>query len=148
MNNNLTAKATVDIQAPPSAVWKALVTPETIKQYLFGTDTNTDWKPGSPITFTGSWEGKSYEDKGTIITNEKEKQLQYSYWSSFSSLPDNPENYAIVTFDLQPQAQSTRLTVTQDRCTSEESRQHSGQNWNMVLKSIKEIVEAKQLTDN
>jgi uncharacterized protein YndB with AHSA1/START domain len=144
MDNNLTAKATVDIQASASAVWKALVTPELIKQYLFGTDTKTDWKPGSSITFTGSWEGQSYEDKGTIISNEKEKRLQYSYWSSFSSLPDTPENYAIVTFELQPEGEGTRLNVTQDHCSSEESRQHSEQNWNMVLKSIKELVEGKK----
>src|SRR5687768_6475960 len=143
MHNNLTAKAAVDIQAPASAVWKALVTPELIKQYLFGTETKTDWKPGSPITFTGQWEGKSYEDKGTILANEKEKRLQYSYWSSFSSLPDVPENYATVTFDLEPQGNNTRLQLTQDNCASEESRQHSEQNWSMVLKSIKEMLETK-----
>ena len=143
MSNNLTAKAAVDIQAPTSAVWKALVTPELIKQYLFGTETKTDWKVGSPITFSGSWEGKGYEDKGTILANEKEKRLQYSYWSSFSSLPDVPENYATVTFDVAQQGDNTRLSVTQDNCASEESRKHSEQNWSMVLNSIKEIVESK-----
>ena len=143
MSHNLTAKADVDIQAPASAVWEALVTPELIKQYLFGTETKTDWKVGSPITFSGSWEGKSYEDKGTILANEKEKRLQYSYWSSFSSLPDASENYATVTFDLEQQGSNTRLRLTQDNCASEESRRHSEQNWSMVLKSIKEMLEAK-----
>src|SRR5688572_28991914 len=127
---NLTAKASVDIQAPASEVWKALTTPDMIKKYLFGTNTKTDWNPGSPISFTGEWEGQTYEDKGKILTNEKEKKLSYTYWSSFSSLPDLPENYAVVTFELRPQGNKTRLTVTQDHCTSEESRQHSEQNWN------------------
>jgi uncharacterized protein YndB with AHSA1/START domain len=140
---NLTANASVDIQAPPSEVWKALVTPQIIKKYLFGTDTKTDWQPGSRISFTGEWEGKPYEDKGTILANEKEKKLSYTYLSSFSSLPDLPENYAVVTFELQPQGNKTRLTLTQDHCTSEESRQHSEQNWNTVLNTMKEMLEAK-----
>ena len=141
MNDNLVAKATTAINAPAPAVWKALVTPALIKKYLFGTEAKTDWKPGSPITFSGEWEGNKYEDKGNILANEKEKLLQYSYWSSMSSLPDLPENYATVTFELQPQENSTRLTITQDHCATEESRQHSEQNWGMVLKGIKELVE-------
>ena len=141
MRNNLTAKASIDINAPVSKVWEALTNPSMIKKYLFGTDTITDWKVGSPITFQGQWEGKSYQDKGTILANEKEKLLSYSYWSSMSSLPDLPENYANVAFQLQPKAGVTNLSLTQDNCPTEESRKHSEDNWNMVLKSIKELVE-------
>jgi uncharacterized protein YndB with AHSA1/START domain len=142
MSNNLTAKASIEINAPASKVWEALTNPSTIKKYLFGTDTKTDWKVGSPIMFEGQWEGKSYQDKGTILANEKEKLLSYSYWSSMSAVPDLPENYANVTFRLQPKDGVTHLFLTQDHCTTEESRNHSEQNWNMVLKSIKELVEA------
>jgi uncharacterized protein YndB with AHSA1/START domain len=142
MSNNLTAKASIEINAPASKVWEALTNPSMIKKYLFGTDTKTDWKVGSPIMFEGQWEGKSYQDKGTILANEKEKLLSYSYWSSMSAVPDLPENYANVTFRLQPKDGVTHLFLTQDHCTTEESRNHSEQNWNMVLKSIKELVEA------
>ena len=38
MERNLLAKASVSINAPGRNVWKALVTPQSIKQYMFGTD--------------------------------------------------------------------------------------------------------------
>ena len=56
------AAASVTIAATAERVWDALTNPSLIKQYLFGTDAISDWKPGSPITYRGVWEGKPYED--------------------------------------------------------------------------------------
>jgi uncharacterized protein YndB with AHSA1/START domain len=36
MDKNLIAKASININAPSEKVWDALVTPEAIKQYMFG----------------------------------------------------------------------------------------------------------------
>ncbi len=49
MKLNLLAKASITINAPVSKVWDALITPEAIKHYMFGSDTVSDWKEGSPI---------------------------------------------------------------------------------------------------
>ena len=84
---------TVTINAPKSKVWDALTNPAQIKKYMFGTDASSDWKVGSPITFRGVWEGKPYEDKGTILEMMKEKILKYNYWSNFSGDRDEPSNY-------------------------------------------------------
>ena len=51
-----------EINAPVEQVWKALTDPELIKQYFFGTQTETSWKVGTPIYFRGEWDGKPYED--------------------------------------------------------------------------------------
>ena len=75
---NLNLKASIEINASHSKVWKALTTPELIKKYLFGTETITDWKIGSPIIFKGEWEGRKYEDKGIILDIKKEKLLNNS----------------------------------------------------------------------
>ena len=141
MSHNLTAKADVDIQAPASAVWEALVTPELIKQYLFGTETKTDWKVGSPITFSGSWEGKSYEDKGTIVDVQPNKLLHTTYFSNMSGKEDKPENYSNVYYRIEPAGKQTVLTIVQDNNADEKSRDHSQANWNMVLMSFKKVVE-------
>jgi uncharacterized protein YndB with AHSA1/START domain len=140
-NNNLTATASVVIHKPASVVWQALIDPEKIKEYLFGTQTETDWKPGSPIFFRGSWQGQRYEDKGTILKVENEKLLSYTYWSSMSGKEDIPDNYNTVTFTLAPAEGSTQVTIVQDNNASEESRAHSESNWNMVLTTMKEKVE-------
>ncbi|HTX19358.1 MAG TPA: SRPBCC family protein [Bacteroidota bacterium] len=139
--NALILRKKLSIKAPASKVWEALTTPEWIKQYLFGTKAISDWKVGSPIVFTGTWEGKEYKDKGTILKFEKEKVFQYNYWSSFSSLPDLPENYAVITFELSPRGGSTELSLTQDNISNEVALEHSGKNWDGVLGTMKQLIE-------
>ena len=53
----------VTIRAPIEEVWNALTTPEQIKRWFFGVDTETDWQVGSPLVHRGEWQGKRYEDK-------------------------------------------------------------------------------------
>jgi uncharacterized protein YndB with AHSA1/START domain len=138
---NIELNITQEISTPAAEVWDALINPEKIKKYLFGTDTHCDWKVGSPLRFTGEWEGKPYEDKGTILAIEKEKLLSYDYWSNFSGVPDLPENYQIVTFRLNELKDSTEIQLTQKNIRSEEVKSHSQENWRMVLNSLKELVE-------
>lgn len=64
MHNKLIAKVSATINAPIAKVWDALVTPEIIKRYFFGTTVVSDWKEGSSIIWKGEWEGKTYQDKG------------------------------------------------------------------------------------
>lgn len=146
MKDNLTGKATVVINANTSKVWDALTRPELIKKYFFGTDTNTDWKVGSPLRFTGEWEGKTYEDKGTILANEPQKLIKYNYWSSLSGKDDIPENYQTVTYQLSGSGDKTTLTVIQEGISGKEEKEHSEKNWAMVLKGLKDLVEKKAVT--
>jgi uncharacterized protein YndB with AHSA1/START domain len=140
--NDLTAVSTENIDAPVSKVWEALVTPPLIKQYLHGTDVETDWKPGSAIVFRGQWKGKTYEDKGTIKKFEPNKLIQYSFWSSLAGKEDDPENYILVTYKLEQKGEGTELSVlAQDPNADERTKEHMEQNWSMVLKSLKEMLE-------
>ncbi len=141
MKNPYMAKAEIVIDAPVSKVWEALVTPEMIKQYLFGTDVESNWQVGAPIVYRGEWQGKAYEDKGTILKFEPGKVFSSTYWSSMSGIPDEEENYQVVTYALEPVGGGTHLVLTQENVESEESAKHSEQNWNMVLGKLKELVE-------
>jgi uncharacterized protein YndB with AHSA1/START domain len=141
MQNSLIVKTSVTLNATPERVWKALTDPEEIKQYLFGTKTKSDWKIGSPITYTGEWEGKSYEDKGVIVDLKPGELLHTTYFSSMSGKEDKPENYANVIYQIIPSGKQTVLSITQDNNADEKSRDHSEQNWKMVLQSFKELVE-------
>jgi uncharacterized protein YndB with AHSA1/START domain len=141
MNRGLIAKATIIINTPASRVWDALTNPELIKQYLFGTQVTTDWKVGSPITYKGTWEGKVYEDKGKVLQVEPGKLLVSTFWSSLSGLPDVPESYKTVRYDLSTEGSGTRLTITQDNNDSQEEASHSEQNWKMVLDGMKKLLE-------
>lgn len=141
MNQKVAAKSEITIHAPAAKVWDALTNPKLIKLYFFGTETKTTWKVGSPVTFKGKWEGKTYTDKGHILQNERNKVLQYTHWSSLSGIPDAPENYHKVTFRVYPGKGKTVLSVSQSDLANEMARVDSRKTWAMVLGSIKKLLE-------
>ena len=141
MSTTATAKATTVINAPASKVWDALTEPEQIKQYLFGTQVTTDWHVGSPITYKGEWKGKAYEDKGKVLEIEPRKRLVSTFWSALAGLPDTPENYKTVRYELAPEGDRTKLTITQDNNATQEEATEAEKNWRMVLDGIKKLLE-------
>lgn len=141
MKSDIKAHAKVKIEAPVNKVWDALTNPEIVKQYFFGTNLHTDWKEGGPIRFTGEHEGKTYEDKGTILTVVPQQLIRFTYWSSMSGIEDKPENYVNVTYALEGDGESTLLEVTQENVPTEKMKEHSEQQWNKVLNSLKDLLE-------
>ena len=141
MNRNLIARAAVTIAAPASVVWDALVNPEIIREYMFGTSVVSDWREGSPIVWKGEWQGRAYEDRGSILRVEPGRKLQFTHFSPLSGLPDTPDNYHTVTIELSGTGKRTRVSLVQDNNLTEESRAHSEQNWEAVLATMKKILE-------
>jgi len=108
-----TAQVSKVIAATPDEIWKALTTPAVMKTYFLGADISSDFQVGSPITFRGQFKGKSYEDKGAIQTAEPQRRLAFTHFSPLAGLPDQPENYHTVSFDLAPTSGGTQVTLTQ-----------------------------------
>ena len=133
----------ITINAPMAKVWQALTDPAIVKQYFFGTNVKSDWKKGSPIIWEGEWEGKTYQDTGTILDIDHGKFVKYNYWSSMSGTEDKPENYANITYSLSAKEGVTTLTITQDNIKDEKSKEHSEENWMSVFGKMKEMVENK-----
>lgn len=142
MIDQLIAKVETLIKAPAAEVWKALTDPALVKQYFFGVDVETDWQVGSPIIYKGEWEGQAFEEKGVILEMEPEKRMVSSYYSPSTGLPDSPENYQVITYELQEIEGGTHLSITQENNRSEESRAQSEQNWQLVLDGLKKLVES------
>jgi uncharacterized protein YndB with AHSA1/START domain len=142
MPTDLIAEASTTIHAPIAQVWDALVDPEAIKKYMFGTTVSSEWKKGSPITWKGEWKGKAYEDKGTIVEIVPERRLRYTHFSPLGGLPDVPDNYHEVTIDLEPEGDVVRVTLAQDNNPTEEARRHSQQNWTAMLDGLKKLLES------
>src|SRR2546426_11141110 len=138
MKNTFIAHAHITISAPIANVWDALVKPEMIRQYMFGTNAVSDWKEGSPIVWKGEWEGKPYEDKGVILKLKPERVLQYSHFSPLSGQPDLADNYHLVTIELFPQGSGTQVTLSQDKNATEQEREEAEKNWNMMLTGLKQ----------
>ena len=140
------ARVATRINASPDKVWAALTNKEKLRRFFFGSDIETDWRVGSPIFFRGDWKGKKYEDKGVIKTFDREKKLSFTHWSALSNVPDEPENYHIVTFDLSPTGKGTEVSLTQENQNESESRtpqakEELKKNWSMLLDGLKKVVE-------
>ena len=142
MDNKLIAKASTTIQAPVAKVWDALVTPATIKQYMFGTTVASEFKKGSPITWKGEWQGRKYEDKGVILDLQPQRKLAYSHFSPLSGLPEKPENFHNITIELVDKGKQTLVSLSQDNNTNEKERDHSQKNWEMMLSGLKKVLES------
>ncbi len=141
MDKTLTAKATTTINAPSSKIWEALTNPDRIKQYLFGSEVITDWKEGSQVIYKGNYQGKAFEDKGNVVKVEPEKLLVLTHWSPLSGTADSPENYHTVSYELSPENDGTKLTISQDNNSSEEEQKQNEQFWSTVLETMKKLLE-------
>ena len=142
MNTGLIARASVTIAAPPADVWDALVTPAAINAYMFGATVTSDWVVGSPIMWTGEWQGRAYEDKGVILQIVRERVLEFSHFSPLAGAADLPENYHIVTVHLSSDgAQQTRVSLHQDDNRTDEARERAERNWSLMLGGLKHFVE-------
>jgi len=136
------ATAEVEINRPPARVWEALTDPAQIKEYMFGSDVESDWQPGSTIVWRGEYEGRAYEDKGEVVAVEPERRLQVTHFSPLSGQDDVPENYHTLTYDLAACGEGTLVSLSQDNNGSEEEAEHSRSNWQMMLDGLKKYVEA------
>src|ERR1700694_3323703 len=109
----ITASASVVVDAPRQRVWEALTDPELVRQYCMGARIATDWQVGHPITFTGMWKDKPFEDKGEILTFEPQEEMSYSHSSPLSGTDDVPDNYHVVRITLGDAEDGTRVTLEQ-----------------------------------
>ncbi|HAO06561.1 MAG TPA: ATPase [Chryseobacterium sp.] len=141
ITNNISTYKTI-VKAPVEKVWDALVNPEIVKQYFFGSSQQTDWEIGSSIMWTGEYEGTKYIDKGKVLEFKPNHKLSYSYLSSWAGLDDKAENYLLVTYQVEASGNDTELTITQSNY-DEEKAKHSAENWSIVIEGLKKIVESK-----
>lgn len=150
MSQSLVVTNTITIQAPAAKVWDALTNPEQTKKYMFGCEAITDWKPGGPLIWKGTFNGvEMIAVKGTIISIEPGRSLVYTVIDPNNpKIPDIPENYLTVTCGLEETKGQTTLEVSQgdySKVAEGESRyQHTleGGGWDPILVQIKAICES------
>lgn len=137
------------INAPATEVWDALVNPAKTKVYMFGCEALSDWQEGSPLVWQMDYEGKPFIPvKGFIEEIEENEFLAYTVFDPTSTMPDVPENYLTVTYELSEDFGLTTLTVTQgdyDTVAEGERRYNESYNnglgWQPILEQIKALVE-------
>lgn len=137
----LMARGTTTIDASKAAVWKGLTDPDQIKDYMMGSVVETDWQPGSPITWSGEWKGKPYQDKGEIVAVDEPDRLELTHYSPLTGQDDVPESYHTLVYTLEDRDGGTQVSVTHDNNADQDEADRNSQAWTQMLDGLKQTVE-------
>jgi uncharacterized protein YndB with AHSA1/START domain len=133
--------STLTIHATPEKVWNTLTQAELVKQWQYGSELLTDWKPGSPIRFRTAWEDKVFEQWGTVLEFDPARKLRYSLYAPRPDLEDKPENYFEMEYRLTEQGNNTLLEIIQEDNRPGAKQEAPQGEENPILKMLKDLIE-------
>jgi uncharacterized protein YndB with AHSA1/START domain len=127
------------IRTTTEKLWRALTDPEFTRRYWMETWQECEWKPGA------SWrimlpDGR-VADSGEVVEIEPQRRLVLKWRNEFK--PElHEEGYSRLTYDLEQQGDSVKLTVLHEmeKPGSKLIEAVSG-GWPMILASLKSLLE-------
>ncbi len=130
------------IKTTPERLWQAITDPQLRAKYNFGVGVSSDWTAGSP------YEGVAVGAPGAILAGENlEVQPPRRLVQSFNALWSDDvrsEGTSRVTWEIEPIADSCRLTVTHDQLREGANEELYG-GWPMILSGLKTLLETGEL---
>jgi uncharacterized protein YndB with AHSA1/START domain len=141
---------TISIHAPAAKVWDALTNPEQTKKYMFGCEALSDWQPGSPLIWKGTFNGvEMIAVKGEVVSIDPGRSLVYTVIDPNNpAIPDLPENYLTITCRLTEEDGQTLLEASQGdySAVAEGPARYKhtvdGGGWDPILTQIKALCES------
>ena len=127
------------IQADPERVWNAMTDPDLVSEWMMEQPWS-DSNPGSSITWSGEYDGRTFEDRGEIVDIDHTKRLVHTHFSPMSGAEDVPENYHQVEWSLVDRGDSTDLTLKMP-IDSDVQAEEFKSNWETMLDALKEVAE-------
>ncbi len=142
MNEEPAVSKEVEISAPVTKVWEALTSSGYTTKYMYALNVDSDWKEGSPVTWTGAAGTTEVYRKGKVLKVEPGRLLKISDFNPATGAADIEENYAHVSYELKADGSKTVLTVVTDHLNGDESRRKDSEGfWNRVLPALKQLLE-------
>jgi uncharacterized protein YndB with AHSA1/START domain len=131
----------IHLAAPIDKVWNALVQPELVKKWQYGSDLITDWKIGSAIRFRNEWDGQVFEQWGNVLEFVPNQKIKYSLFFPRPELEDKPENYFIMSYILAEENGKIKLEIQQEDNRPGAVQEEPQGEENPILQSLKSLVE-------
>ena len=130
------------IKTTPERLWEAITDSELRQKYSFGVGVSSDWSPGS------RYQAVHPMAPGPISAGENlEVDPPRRLVQSFNALWSDDvkrEGTSRVTWEIEPIADSCRLTVTHDQLREGVNDQIYG-GWPMILSGLKTLLETGEL---
>jgi uncharacterized protein YndB with AHSA1/START domain len=128
------------IKTTPERLWHAITDTEMRRQYNFGAVVTSDWTSGS--RFEGRGHGNLIFE-GENLEVEPPRRLVQNFRALWGE-DVKGEGTSRVTWEIEPIADSCRLTVTHDQLREGANDQLYG-GWPMILSGIKTLLESGEM---
>ena len=126
------------IKTTPERLWEAITDPEQRRIYNFGVGVISDWTPGSH--YESDHPGApGILAEGENLEVEPPRRLVQSFTAKWSEEVER-EGTSRVTWEIEPVADSCRLTVTHDQLREGANDELYG-GWPMILSGLKTLLE-------
>ena len=126
------------IKTTQERLWQAITEPELRARYSFGVATNSDWTPRS--RYVAAHEGAGVEiAAGENLEVDPPRRLVQTFTALWSE-DVRSEGESRVTWEIEPVADSCRLTVTHSGLRDGASEELYG-GWPMILSGLKTLLE-------
>lgn len=136
-----TAVFEVYIKATPEQIWEAITDPVLRAKFSFGVQTHSDWAPGS--AYRAGVPGVVDIAEGTNLVVEPPRLLVQSFTALWSE-EVTAQGTTRVTWQIEPVADSCRLTVVHDQLPAGANAELYG-GWPMILSGLKTLIETGEL---
>lgn len=124
----------VYIAAKPEKVWQALTESEFTKQYYYSNSVESDWKPGSPLTYRNP--DGSVAISCEVVEADPPKKLVHTF-----GFPGSDES-SRCTWSIEARGETSLLTLVHDGFESEtETYKSVAHGWVPILSSMKTLLE-------
>jgi uncharacterized protein YndB with AHSA1/START domain len=145
--------AEVEIAAPPERVFQALIDPAQLQRWFNDASCPVkSWEfegrkggrfryrtaPSATVSVNGV---SQFECHGEVLEFDPPRLLVYTWIANWHA---NPQQAAVVRWELQPSGAGTKLTVTHSGLAQEKvAREDYGKGWIGVVEKLRSFVEAQ-----
>jgi uncharacterized protein YndB with AHSA1/START domain len=137
------------IASSPEKVWEALTSGDITRQYFFGRRVDSDWKPGSAVTYLRG--NNELDVHGVVLTCDPPRILSFTWQAAEDKTPrDRPTR---VTFELKPMGSTVKLTVKHeyllpgDLFYDTDTFRGINNGWPAILSNLKSLLETGKTLD-
>ncbi len=126
------------IKTTPERLWQAITSSEMREKFTFGVGIRSDWKPGSHYVAAHP-KAQGVISEGENLEVDPPRRLVQSFTAMWGEEVQR-EGASRVTWEIEPVADSCRLTVTHDQLHENANSEIYG-GWPMILSGLKTLLE-------
>jgi uncharacterized protein YndB with AHSA1/START domain len=130
------------IKTTPEQLWDAITDSETRSKFQFGARVTSDWTPGSRYEM-GTPDSAQLLGEGVNLELDPPRRLVQSMVALWGD-DVKAEGSTRITWEIEPIADSCRLTVTHDQLRDDANNQLYG-GWPMILSGLKTWIETGEV---